>query len=384
MERELVERVREKLAALASEIASDGELVEKLLRRALARAQSQDYARLAGLSEKLLAALEERGLLHGIPGKVRANTFYGVDGSRQYVGGRLGRYYVFAASAVVEYRDGRARVSYPAVEVFELVDPAGSMVELVSEYAMLLLETAALDTVEPPRGSYILLDGPIADPPHDPDAAAMAVAYMKVLGLAEPEALRLAPRYHNLRATILASKLSEGVRVIGVVKRIAGLSILTSLARSAGLEVPGSLGDEDLALALAAAARAAGVGSAYTEPVPLCSQLSQRLCNAYRSAGIEIVSTYVLPGNTLRPYRLDVPVPRGEDPNAWTAEAVAVAHELTLPGYRLPLPVVLAHEKVQIRRSLARLVYREIIARATVPERNPVIDVLKALAALEE
>ncbi|KSW12462.1 hypothetical protein CF15_07000 [Pyrodictium occultum] len=363
---------------------SEPALVQRLLEKALQRARERRdiYQRLREAGVEALREALSRGLIREAPEPEPSARSYGADGSRQLVGGGMGSYYALLSAVVVGLPEGIASRSpvilYPGAEVVEILDPTGAAAEAAAEAAQMVLETLALSRLECMEPGVVFIDGPVADPPSRLDPAASARAVAGLLGVDPSEALRLVEGYHCARAAVVAALLERGHLAAGVVKRIGRVRLLASRLRSAA-GLPG-MGDEELAAALAAAARSRLGRPFYTEPLE-ASSIPRDVYRCYRRRGLRIYASYTVSPYTLRPYRLEAPVPEGGDPHAVMERLAAAAHGLTLPGQSHPLPVVLAHEKARLRRGLAELVYREIIARATLPEGDPEADTLKALLA---
>jgi len=359
-------------------VAGEGELYVRLLRRALERVGglAGRYRELGRYAGRLLDRLEAEGLLHTFRGAVWDFRSVGVDGSRQVLRGVMGRYYVFLDVAMVEVEAGGRgfRVGYPIVDVVEVEDPTGSTVEAVAEYAMLLGETRAIAALRC-GGSVVMLDGPIVDPPAPVDAGLASAAFAQMLGVDSAEAQRLAERYHDFRADAIAGL---GCPVVGVVKRVSSHTMLVSLAARAGVQLPSGVSDGDVAAALAAAARERGLGFFAVGPGDACSVMERGLASAYCSGGRRVYYAYSFTPPSMKPYRVEV---LSEKPGE-AIQAARYAYAATMPGHHLPLPVLLAHEKSTIRRSMVKLIYREMLVRLASPEADAAANMLKALTLL--
>lgn len=382
----LPEPLERKMREMLDVQRSEPELVRRLLEKALQREREREtlYSILRAAGSTVYEEMRRRGLLHRPPGLRGSPACYGVDGSRQVVGGRLGRYYILLSTVIVTLPRGlgsaRAEAVYPGVDIVEVVDPTGAGIEPAAEAALMVLETLTLRRLADAEPGIVFIDGPIVDPPARLDPGTAVQAVMRLLDAPPEEALRVVEEYHRIRARVVAGLVERGHTVVGVVKRIGRVDLLARRLARLGIADAGRIGDEDLVLALVAAAKARGDGVFYTEPVEATS-LPGDVYRCYLDAGLRVYASYTFSPYTLRPYRVEVAVPQGAEPRGAVERAIAAAQGLTLPGQSLPLPVVLAHEKTRIRRGLAQLVYREVLTRASLPEGDPLADTLKALLA---
>jgi len=380
----LPEPLERKMREMLDVQQSEPELVMRIIERASRRRRQREalYSVLRRLGPLVYDEMKRRGLLHPVPQPLSDETSYGVDGSRQVVGGRLGRYYIFLSTTLVTLprglRSTRINIVFPGVDIIEVVDPTGASTEAAAEAAMMVLETLTLRKLANVEPGLVFIDGPIVDPPARLDPSNSVQAVRELLNAPAEEVLRIVEEYHRLRARILAELVGHGHTVVGLVKRIGQVSILSSHLAKIGINIDGYVGDEDLVLALTATTKSRGNGVFYTEPVEATS-LPQDVYREYRVAGLRVYASYTFSRHTLRPYRIEVAVTQGADPGEVIKRVAAAAHGLTVPGQSYPLPVVLAHEKSRIRRGLAKLVYREVLTRASLPEGDPLADTLKAL-----
>ena len=382
----LPEPLERKMKEMLDVQRSEPELVRRLLEKALQREREREtlYSILRAAGSTVYEEMRSRGMLHKPPGLRGSPACYGVDGSRQVVGGRLGRYYILLSTAIVSLPRGldsaRAEAVFPGVDIVEVVDPTGASIEPAAEAALMVLETLTLRKLVGAEPGVVFIDGPVVDPPSRLDPGTAVQAVMRLLDAPPEEALRVVEEYHGIRARVVAGLVEQGHTVVGVVKRIGRVYLLAGHLARLGIADASGIGDEDLVLALVAAAKARGDGVFYTEPVEATS-LPSDVYRDYLGAGLHVYASYTFSPYTLRPYRVEVAVPRDAEPRGAVERAIAAAQGLTLPGQSLPLPVVLAHEKTRIRRGLAQLVYREVLTRASLPEGDPLADTLKALLA---
>jgi hypothetical protein len=364
----------------ANTISGEGELYARLLHKALEKVKSLAgrFREIGGYADRLLDRLEAEGLLHILDDVVWDFHSIGVDGSRQILKGVMGRYYIFLDVAVVEVEAGGRsfRVRYPVADVVEVEDPAGGSVEPAAEYAMLLGETWTIEGLKC-RSAVVMLDGPIVDPPMPIDVEVASKVFSQMLGITLSEARGLAEKYHELRAEAIGRL---NCPVVGVVKRVSSHMLLASMVEGIGARLPLGVSDGDLAAALAAAARERGLKLFAIGPGDACNAMESELAEAYCSTGSRIYYAYTFAPRTMRPYRVEVLAEKPEE----ALRAAAYAQAATVPGHYLPLPVLLAHEKSTIRRSVVKLIYREMLARLTSPEADAAANTLKALTLLWE
>lgn len=335
----------ETLAELVKEAIDKGEVAQRRL-QALGRS-----ARI--LSDEALA----KGLVvrRSLPRVAPFPPVVGIDGSCQQVGGIGGTWYVPISCAIVKALGGDlASVEVDVVAKIETVQQR-QFQNVGADVAkmMMAVETKAITVwaQQAPAGSYVLLDGPVIDPPAEVDKT-----------------------YVNLRAAAVKSCQGKGATVVGCVKRSFDTGFLDH-ARGELAAGNSKLGDlvcqfpsdnHLLTFLLSAIARSISL-PAYlrTKALPLAENKVTKL---YAKHGLQVFFTYVQRDVATSLLRVEAAVPpslEGPEELEQFLEPIAeLCVAATYPGHYLPLPVQLAHDKCNIRQGCAEVLYEEIMTRA--------------------
>jgi len=100
--------------------------------------------------------------------------------------------------------------------------------------------------------------------------------------------------------------------------------------------------------------------------VPICTSNIDNATKAYRDQGIDLISFYVQKDAASRPIRVDFPVLKDceEKPESIAERVLTTVYAWSYPGMDIPLPVFLAHNKCEVRKGCADVLYDEIITRS--------------------
>ncbi|BEP17470.1 hypothetical protein PYJP_08220 [Pyrofollis japonicus] len=344
---------------------SEDELYQKLVEKAVSRLRQriQGFRNAIRDAESLIRSLREKGLFIAVR-KYRDDLHVaGLDGSRQVIRSGLGRYLVLAATALVELPSGmrseKVNISYPGADAYEVHDPSGFLVDSVAEAGMLLLETLSLREALSRRIPVLMLDGPIIDPPTllPEEAWTRLGEEAKRIGITSNQ------DFHELRSKLISELVYNGAAVIGIVKRISGEHLLSSVIPKE-YEVLRDLSDDEILVMLSNI-----ISGTHVCIGPFTPVLTKEIINRYEARGLRIITYYTFSRGSGRPLRVEVAISDGEDQFEALEDTAQIVQGLIMPGHHVPLAVQLAHEKSHIPRSVATLIYREALTRlAAEPE----------------
>ncbi len=345
----------ETLVKLVEDAGQKGEKVQK------------DMERLGRISQEIAKKFSETGLLYDqrlienvTP---RHNAAVGIDGSFQLVGGAGGKWYAPISVARILFPNGIKE--QPVVDIFwagieeidEKDDPKPNIVatiKMLSGESKAILNWGSLN-----RESYVFIDGPIVDPP--------------VFSYAGKDYIK--DRCQALRTCL------EKCILIGCVKRsrdnffIQHLSDSSSFKKEHLSEFPS---DQYLiAYVFSAERRRNYDGPLFTKWIDV-SNLPP-VYSYYKEQGISVYSLFFQKGMMSQILRLDVPFTESmltdkSKVDQVMLHAAKAASDWTYPGHDYPLPVVLAHDKCNIREGCAEVLYEEILTRSrTTDPRNQIV-----------
>jgi len=291
----------------------------------------------------------------------RHKEFYGVgiDGSFQYVGGVGGIWYLPISCSQVRFERGLG--SEPTVSVAADIHDINQLeymnVAKEAEFRMLIGETKAINEaatkIDPTRKTVIFIDGPIVDPPW----------------------VGAEKRHHQYvkdRCEAIKLCIDRNALLIGCVKRIMGSYlinyIIDKLAKSDVEKNRTKQFISDMHLITYIFTKFAfeeNKGVFYTSPIDISE--ADPAHKLYYKEGIKVCSALMQKDHASRPIRLDIPFrsEKSEDVRYRAVEAVKTAALWSYPGQDIPLPVMLAHEKCNVRRGCAEILYAEMITRTT-------------------
>lgn len=313
-------------------------------------------------SHNLFKLLKEKGLFCTIKGDkeeingLKKTPIGAVDGSFQVVGGRGGRWYVVLGIAQIIAKNGFTlqpiiRVD-GGIESLEGIDEGD--VYRRAEVMMMLGEIKALrgiaeilsETNE--SESYVLIDGPIIDPP----------SYNE-------------EEYIDYRVDALRYCYNRGVNVIGFVKRVMGRNYIDYLKKEVGEEIDDFTNDLDLLSTIMFNSIRIEGTPIYTFPINYEEGLEESNVlpySIYAEKGLKIFYSYYKPllrGRIFRVEFASFEMLNEQKLFEKFRQIMTIINQIwTPPGMDEPLLITLAHNKCNVRRGAAETIYYEIIARA--------------------
>lgn len=350
----------ETLIKLVKDAQSKGEKVQK------------DMERLRNLASKLTELFKERSLVFTESlirdVKLKYECAVGIDGSFQLIGGVGGRWYAPISVARVVFEGGFT--TQPTIDIFwagieEIEEQEDHDPNSVASVMMLSGETKAIlnwGTLN--KGAYVFIDGPIVDPP--------VISYD-------------GKEYIKDRCEGLKKCLEKSI-AIGCVKRsrdkfyieyLRNL-ILTQSEKDYLNQYPS---DQHLIAYVFAQIRSKGYGGPlFTKWIDVTHVASSNpVYKLYKYEGIHVVCVFFQKGVRSQILRLDVPFLEPPTENMTKVDneithIVKAVDEWTYPGQDSPVPIILAHNKCNIREGCAEVLYEEIMTRSrTTDPRNQAI-----------
>jgi len=341
----------EVLVKLVDDARSKGEKAQK------------DMERLRQLSFKIAEILEKDGVILRKENLNEVRLYYeravGIDGSFQLSGGIGGKWYapISVARIIFEKESG----GQPQVDIFwagiEEIDEIGRPEpKNVASLIMLTAESKAIlnwGTLNKP--SFVFIDGPVVDPPEMDIEREDNINYIK-------------DRCEGIK------KCLEKSIVIGCVKRSRDRFYIQYLENHFSNTLAKSylsqfLTDQHLMAYIFAHARARKYfGPIFTKWIDISSVNS--IYELYKKHGVHVISLFFQKNMSSPVLRLDIPL---LDPlkdkfatDEIISQAVKATDAWTYPGQDYPLPVILAHEKCNIREGCAQVLYEEIITKSRI------------------
>jgi len=337
----------EVLVKLVNEARSKGEKVQ------------EDMRRLRQISSRIADFFERKGFLFKKEVLDKIELFekrtVGIDGSFQLVGGAGGKWYAPVSVALVIFENGlddqpRINIFWAGIE--ELDETEDAELKRVASLRMLIAESKAiLNWATQDKQSFVFIDGPIVDPP-----SKSSEDYVK-------------DRCEGIK------KCLEKSTVIGCVKRSRDrfyIQHLENLLSNTVSDIKDDLNkfltDQYFMLYIFAHARSKGGydGPLFTKWIDISSANNDY--ELYKKHGIHIACLFFQKSRVSPVLRLDIPLlnPPQTDPktNEIVLQAIKVTDTWTYPGQDYPLPVILAHEKCNIREGCAQVLYEEIITKS--------------------
>lgn len=317
-----------------------------------------DLERLRKLSQSISKAILGKGIILKESDLLETSPAFdrvvGIDGSFQLVGGAGGKWYAPISVARILFDQGYG--TQPSVDLFwagieEIDEKDDPKPNHVAEVLMLAGEAKALLAWGSRKiPSYVFLDGPVVDPP--------------VFTYTGKDYVR--DRCQAIK------KCLESSRPVGCVKRSRDHFFLEHFKRAlSGVPEESYLdafpSDQHLMAYLFAHSRQLDYkGPLFTQWIDV-SEVSP-LYKSYKDEGIHIASLFFQKDIMTQALRLDIPFL--EDPNSIGSikqeiQSVCKAVQIwTYPGMDYPLPVILAHDKCNIRAGSAEVLYDEIMTRS--------------------
>lgn len=289
-----------------------------------------------------------------------------VDGSYQLVGGVTSTWYIMLGASYVLIPDGfGGGINYNVIS--DIITESGrvdvSSIRREAILHMMLLEAKSLricggKLADKGRG-VIFLDGPIMDPPLWGDKG-----------------------YVSDRAKSIIDILKYGLNVVGIAKTVGGrifINQIRSLLDPKYLD-GFNFDSELLSPLLTHVILKSGGQIAFTKPyeyptIPE-SEEERKICDVYktyRDEGIYVYYSYFKCLSRGSVYRVDLASLNELSLSELKSEYENLAKLIrlwTLPGFRIPLPVIIAHDKCRVRRGAAETLYYEIITRGLTQTRQ--------------
>jgi|GEM_PF-2446133 hypothetical protein len=276
-----------------------------------------------------------------------------VDGSFQVVGGRGGKW--FAILGISQIIADKGFTLNPTVKVDGFIEPLEAVDEAEahkkSEIVMFLGEIKATRRIAEQfslKGeSYILVDGPVVDPP-----------------------LYMDENYIDDRVEAFKFCSKNNVGIIGFVKRIMGSEYLNFIKKEFKIEsVDEFANDLDLLSTVMFVAAKTITCPVYTYPLS-CSEAGDMACayKIYKEKGLNVYYSYYKPNLRSKIYRVEYASPkelsRTEVAEIYSKIFILLNKVWTLTGLSEPLPIIIAHNKCNVRQGAAEKLYYEIMTRA--------------------
>ena len=291
-------------------------------------------------------------------------SVWGVDGSCQILKGFGDSWFVFLSAARVHMRKGiygdvviRVGGEIKRIEVPEDREAGKIATELMMHMEVKQIWNIGREAAPSTSGkAYLVIDGPIVDPPW----------------LASED-------YVAKRVKAIEKCLAKGITVVGFVKRPYGHIFLSQLKEREEFKGNSSELIKDyrsdlslLAPLMYAAMRRTDCKLMMTIPLRMPTSAGTVIPahETYEKHGLKVYYCYYKFGLRRNVYRLEI-AEAGTKRISDERELIDIFRNiaitmagLTPPGIEYPLPVLLAHDKCNIRKGAAETLYYEIIARA--------------------
>jgi hypothetical protein len=320
-----------------------------------------ELKRFREITEKVAKLLEKKGVFRVLdPSKIENIELFrdvravGIDGSLQPIEGFGGYWFVPTSCARVTFDRGpnsATKVDVTAnIEKIKEHDFYGVGGE--ATFRMMKSETKAImdwaEQHDASKGSVMFIDGPIVDPPNVVDKD-----------------------YVEYRCKALEKCIKKNILVIGCVKRMKASILLDFIEKKV---FTNKIDKEiirrfawDLHLVTAIFSKLVIQGATgVLSTIPICVSDTDDAMKAYRDHGIIVNSLYIQKDATSRPIRADFPILKSceESIESIGARIISTVHAWSYPGMDIPLPVFLAHNKCEVRKGCADVLYDEIITRS--------------------
>ncbi|MEM2214195.1 MAG: DNA double-strand break repair nuclease NurA [Candidatus Nezhaarchaeales archaeon] len=342
---------------------TEPELLYDLVRKSmeLGAGERERLRRISKKSYDLFKLLKDKGFLCTLEAseeeisKIKKSPIGAVDGSFQVVGGRGGRWYVVLGIAQVIAKNGFTL--QPTIKVDgDIVPLEGDDegdVRRRAEITMMLGEVKALRKVcrtlsELGSESYILIDGPIMDPP-----------------------LYAEKNYVSNRVNALRDCHERGVNVIGFVKRIMGNNYINYLSKEIDEDFSFFSNDLDLLSTVMFNAVIEGANPVYTSPIDYgegIKEYERTPYAAYVKEGLRIYYSYYKPFSRGKIFRIEYAsfedLSEQELFEKFKKILSLINRVWTISGIDEPLLILIAHHKCNVRHGAAEKIYYEIMTRA--------------------
>jgi hypothetical protein len=320
-----------------------------------------ELKRFREITQKVSKLLEKKGIFKILdPSKIDNIEFFrnvcavGIDGSLQPIEGFGGYWFVPTSCARVTFERGpnsTTKVDVTAnIEKIREHDYYGIGGE--ATFRMMKSETkAVMDWAEhrdASERSIMFIDGPIVDPPNEVDKD-----------------------YVEYRCKALEKCIKKNVLVLGCVKRMKARLLLDFIKNDPQInEIERELIERfawDLPLVTAIFSKLVIDGArGVLSTIPISISDMDNATKAYRDRGIILNSLYIQKDAISRPIRVDFPILKDSEESieAKAKEIISTVYAWSYPGMDIPLPVFMAHNKCEVRKGCADVLYDEIITRS--------------------
>jgi hypothetical protein len=338
---------------------TEAETLQQLVERAVQKGNNvqHELRALAKAATLLAEKVSNAGLILQRPmpaPQTRVPLMTGIDGSCQQVGGFGGKWYVPISCAIVKALKGSlAELDVEVVaDIEEVQQEEFQSVGKDAARMMMTVETKAITSwaKRAPEQSYVLLDGPVVDPPSEKS-----------------------PEYVNLRCAALKACLARDITVVGCVKRSFDLTFRKHAANVLGNTDPHLAGllsqfptdSHLLVFLLSVLARNASSGIyLHTTALPI---ETNPITEQYYGHGLRVFFAHLQRDIGTSVLRVEVVVPMSMNETAipsFMSSVLDICVQATYPGHYIPLPVQMAHDKCNIREGCAEVLFDEIMTRA--------------------
>lgn len=344
---------------------TDYKVLGKLVQRAIDRGKiiQDEQKMLGGITKRAYEIMDRGGLVKTLPqsqidlGEFKTRCTIGVDGSFSPAGGTAGMWYAPITVVRVILRNGVD--SLDTFNVDSDLEAEGDITLIDESHAenvngeiirrMMEFETKAIMlTASRNKGSVLMMDGPVVDPP--------------TFGGKE---------YVKYRCDALKNCIVNDVLVIGCVKRIKDNFtkeyVKENFARTSDEgdvfhKFPTDMHLMSYVFTYMRTYR--GVSDViYTRPIET-SDRGGPVYKKYKEQGLRLASMFVQKDLKSSILRLDIPLVSEETELRVDGEPlVRLVAGWTYPELGTPLPVYLAHEKCEVRKGCADVLYEEILTR---------------------
>lgn len=314
-----------------------------------------DYIRLRQITDDVLELLRRKDLLRLREFNqdeilsVRSSIASASDGSFQSMGGASGIWYVPISVSLIAFCEGINKPPKVKVgaRILKIDEREHANLGAAMETSMLYAESTILKdwALECPRKIIHFIDGPVIDPPR-----------------------QMEKKYTEYRIGAIKNCLSKEVFVLGCVKKLLGnflMERLSNMVRKLDKERMFQFASDGyLIYHVFTKASLQSGKTVYTKPLEILE--TNPLYKQYRNQGLKVYFMYFQREPRSKPFRVDIPIgyETDVDEEQLGQQAAIALSAWSYPGYDLPLPIVIAHDKCNIRRGCAEVLYSEIITRA--------------------
>jgi len=323
-----------------------------------------DMNRLQKNAEKIVTYLEKESFfkkkIHEINYPIRA---VGIDGSFQLVGGAGGQWFSPISVARIIFDQGLG--TQPEVDVFwagieEIEEKDDPKPNIAATMKMLIVEgTALLNWGTLGKEAIVFIDGPVVDPP--------------VFSIGGRE-------YVKDRCKALNKCLEKSI-LIGIVKRSRDNFIRDGIIKKIPklknilYQYPS---DQHLMAYLFSTIRMEEYnGPIYTNFIKVSE--SNTLYKEYNKNNIDVYVSFFQKDTMSQVIRLDFSIEKEKNIDDVFNKSIKATYDWIYPYQNYPLPIILAHNKCNIREGCAQVLYEEILTRSmsTDPRNQMIITQLR-------